>query len=163
VSIDGYVITSKGRIDTRVKQSVRFTNIQKIDVTSSQYLQDIDQNTAVTSYVTTTAKGRTLTAREQRAWPLVLDYNSVGTSSNGMQTTAVSQTKNQSGFYDGLPWSLLNAVQSSDTLTFTASGFTPSNGKSRQQYKLRNLQGYRCYDETIKSADYVLVSRMEGC
>jgi hypothetical protein len=163
VSIDGYVITSKGRIDTRVKQSVRFTNIQKIDVTSSQYLQDIDQNTAVTSYVTTTAKGRTLTAREQRAWPLVLDYNSVGTSSNGMQTTAVSQTKNQSGFYDGLPWSLLNAVQSSDALTFTASGFTPSNGKSRQQYKLRNLQGYRCYDETIKSADYVLVSRMEGC
>jgi hypothetical protein len=163
VSLSGYVITSKGRIVTRVTQSIRFSNVQKIDVTSSQYLQDINQDTAVVSKTTSVTKRRSETTREQRDWPLKLDYNSVGTASSSTQTTAVSQTKNQSGLVNDLPWALLNVVQSSDTLTITPSGFTPSNGKSQQQFKLRNLQGYRCYDETLKSANYVIVSRTKGC
>ena len=163
VSLDGYVMTSKGRIDTRVSQSIRFSNLQKINVTSSQYLQNIKQDTFVASDTTIVTKRRTQRFHEQRRWPLTLDYNSVGTTSGSTQTTAVVQTKNQSGLVNDLPWALLNAVQSSDTLTITASGFTPSNGKSQQQYKLRNLQGYRCYDEILKSADYVIVSRTKSC
>jgi len=163
VFVNGYVITSKGRIDTRVLQSIHFSNVQKIDVTSSQYLQDIKQDTLVASDIVIITKNGTQKIREQRNWPLTVDYNSVGTASSSTQTTAVSQTKNQSGVLNDLPWSLLNVVQSSDTLTITPSGFTPSNGKSRQQYKLRNLQGYRCYDETLKSANYVIASRSKGC
>jgi hypothetical protein len=52
-------------------------------------------------------------------------------------------------------------VQSSDTLMFTPSGFTPSNGKSRQHY--RSHERGRCYDETIKSLNYVLTGIMKGC
>jgi hypothetical protein len=163
VSLSGYVITSRGRIVTRVSQSIRFSNVQRINVTSSQYLQNIKQDTLVASDTTTVTKRRTERAREQRDWPLTLDYNSVGTSSSSTQTTAVSQTKNQSGVVNDLQWSLLNALQSSDTLTITPSGFTPSNGKSQQQYKLRNLQSFRCYDEILKSANYVLVSRTKSC
>lgn len=163
VYVNGYVITSKGRIDTRVLQSIYFSNVQKIDVTSSEYLQDIKQDTQVASDIVIISKSGTQKIREQRNWPLTLDYNSVGTASSSTQTTAVSQTKNQSGVLNDLPWSLLNVVQSSDTLTITPSGFTPSNGKSQQQYKLRNLQGFRCYDETLKSANYVIVSRTKGC
>jgi hypothetical protein len=163
VSLHGYVITSHGRVDTRVMQSIHFSNVQKIDVTSNQYLQDIKQDTTVASDTTRIAKGHAQRYRKSFDWPLNLDYDSTGTASNSTQTTAVSQTKNQSGEDDGIPWSLLNTVQSSDTLTITASGFTPSNGKSRQQYKLHNLDGYPCYDETIKSANYVIVSRTKGC
>jgi hypothetical protein len=47
-------------------------------------------------------------------------------------------------------------------LNFTAGGFSPSNGKSRQQYKALNVEG-PCYEETIKSLNYVLTGKMTGC
>ncbi len=164
VSLNGYVITSKGRIDTHVSQTIRFSNLQKIDVTSTQFFQNIRQETVVASETATVTKRHTERRREQRHWPLTIDYNYVATgSTSATQTTAVAQTKDQSGLVDDLPWSLLNAVRSSDMLTITSSGFTPSNGKSQQQYKLRNLQGFRCYDEILKSANYVIVSRTKSC
>ncbi len=168
VSLDGYVITSKGRIDTRVSQTIRFSNFQKINVTSSKFLQDINQKAELASDTTTRLKDHRETARERRAWPLTLDYDYVATgSSTATQTTAVSQTKNENGIDRApgftLPWSLLNSVTSSDTLTITPSGFTPSNGTSEQQYALRNRQGYHCFGEAIKSLDYVIVSRTKSC
>ncbi len=167
VSLNGYVMTSKGRIDTRVMQRIAFSNLQKINVTSSQFLQDITQQTTVASDTITMTKGHSSVAREQRTWPLTMNYDYVAGSSTATQTASISQTKNESGFDrmhgDTSPWLLLNAVKASDTLTFTPSGFTPSNGKSSQHYKLRNLQGRRCYDETLKSLDYMIVSIMKGC
>ncbi|MBV8498744.1 MAG: peptide-N(4)-(N-acetyl-beta-glucosaminyl)asparagine amidase [Candidatus Eremiobacteraeota bacterium] len=163
VSLDGYVMTSRGRIDTHVTQDIHFSNIQKIDVSSTAFLQDINQKTSVVSRTATRSHGRTDVTREDRTWPLTLDYNYVATASGATQTTAVSQTKDESGSDPALAWSLLNAVLSSDTLTITASGYMPSNGKSQQQVKLRNLLGHPCYDETIKSVDYVIVSRTKGC
>ncbi len=164
VRLHGYVITSRGRVETNVTQDIRFSNFQKINVSSAQFLQDITQNTSVESRTTTRVHHRTETARETRSWPLTLNYDYVANSSGAKQTAAVSQTKDESGNEEGLEsWALLNAVMSSDTLTITASGITPSNGKSQQQFKVRNLLGHNCYDETIKSADYVIVSRMKGC
>jgi hypothetical protein len=80
--------------------------------------------------------------------------------------TSVVQAKSGSGV-DETPgkassWSSLNTVSSSDTLTIEGSGFTPSNGKSHQQYKSLNVNG-SCYDETIKSVEYVLTGKMTGC
>ncbi|MBV8116755.1 MAG: hypothetical protein JOZ01_02185, partial [Candidatus Eremiobacteraeota bacterium] len=54
-------------------------------------------------------------------------------------------------------------VDSSDTLTFTPSGFSPSNGKSSQTYRARNIDGRRCYQKTIKSQNYVIISTTQGC
>jgi hypothetical protein len=161
VSLHGYVLTSQGRIDTRVTQSVRFSNEQKINVTSAQFLQDITQQTTVASDTMTTTKGHTVKSHEARTWPLTLNYDFVATgSSSATQTAAVTQTKSETASPNS---SLLDAVQSSDTLTFSPSGFTPSNGKSRQQYKLRHLQDRQCYDELIKSLNYVLVGTTKGC
>ncbi|HZY96425.1 MAG TPA: peptide-N4-asparagine amidase [Candidatus Cybelea sp.] len=161
VSLNGYVITSKGRIDTRVTQHVRFSNVQKINVTSSQFLQDIVQKTTVDSDTLTTTKGHAARSHEQRTWPLTLNYDFVSTgTATATQTASVVQTKDEAGA-NARPWSLLNTVQSSDTLMFTPSGFTPSNGKSRQHY--RSHERGRCYDETIKSLNYVLTGIMKGC
>jgi hypothetical protein len=163
VRLNGYVMTSNGRIDTSVVQNIHFSNFQKIDVSSSQFLQDISQKTSVQSRTTTRSHGRTETDREQRTWPLTLDYDYVATSNEATQTASVSQTKDESGTGLQGPWDLLNAVLSSDMLTITSSGFTPSNGRSQQQFTLHNLLGHRCYNETIKSAYYVIVSRTKGC
>jgi hypothetical protein len=171
VSLDGYVVTSQGRIDTRVTQGIRFTNDQQINVSSSQFLQNITQLTTVSAQTVTTTKGHAVTSHEQATWPLTVDYNYVATgSSSATQTTAVSQLRREYGTNNGwgspnesMPWSLLNTVKSSDTLYFTPSGFSPSNGKSRQQFKLNNLQGRSCYEKTIKSMNYVIVGSSTGC
>lgn len=167
VSLNGYVITSKGRIDTRVAQTVRFSNVQKINVTPSQFLQDITQQSSVTSRTVTTTKGHAATSQATLTWPLTLNYDYVATSSSSAtQKAQVAQTKNESGLVQepgsANSYLLLNTVHSSDTLTFSPSGFTPSNGKSTQQYKSLNLQG-RCYDKIIRSLNYILVGVMKRC
>jgi hypothetical protein len=52
-------------------------------------------------------------------------------------------------------------VNSSDTLTFTATGYTPSNGKSTQTYTQNDSTGY-CYSKTITSVNYILTGTAGG-
>ncbi len=166
VSLTGYVLTSKGRVTTHVTQSVSFSNAQKINVTASQFIQDIRQATTISSTTRTTTRGRTIKAQSQWSYPLNLRYAYVAGSSSATQTVDVLQTKNGDGLNQGRnnasSWTLLNTVHSSDTLTFTAGGFSPSNGKSRQQYKSLGVDG-PCYQETIESLNYVLAGMQKGC
>jgi hypothetical protein len=167
VSLDGYVMTSHGRVDTSVHQTIRFSNVQQIRLSSSQFLQNITQATTVASVTTTKTHGHLVTARSQRSWPFLVKYDYVVGSSSAVQTTDVKQTKNEngtiSGLDGGLPWSLLNTMHSSDTLTFTSTGYTPSNGKSRQQYQSKNLGGIPCYNEIMTSLNYVLTGTTKKC
>ena len=166
VSLKGYVITSKGRITTQVTQSISFSNRQRINVTANQFFQDINQLTTITSKAVTQTRGKRFKSQSQWSYPLALRYNYVLASSSATQTVDLGQTKSGSGL-DQQPraatsWSFLNTVHSSDTLTFTASGFSPSNGKSRQQYETLNVDG-PCYQEKIRSLNYVLAGIMKGC
>ncbi len=166
VSLKGYVITSKGRITTQVTQSISFSNRQRINVTANQFFQDINQLTTISSKTVTQAHGKRLKAQSQWSYPLALSYDYVVGSNAATQTVDVGQTKSGSGL-DQQPraatsWSFLNTVHSSDTLTFTASGFSPSHGKSRQQYETLNVDG-PCYREKIRSLNYVLAGIMKGC
>ncbi len=166
VSLDGYVKTSQGRIDTHVHQTVRFSNVQKIVDTDTQFMQNITQLTTVASTTTTTTAGHTVKSKEQRTWPLKVAYNYVVSGSGATQTADIHQIKDENGIdrsqHGFFPWSLLNAVHSSDTLTFTPSGFFPSNGKSRQQYATRGLPG-GCYDKVITSLNYILTGSTRRC
>jgi hypothetical protein len=166
VSLKGYVMTSKGRITTTVTQSISFSNDQKIAVSSSQFLQKITQLTTLSSNTVTSTHGHATKAQSLWTYPLNVNYNYVASGSTAKQTTNVLQTQNGSGLdqsqQEAGSWSLLDTVQSSDMLNFTASGFTPSNGKSRQQYKSLNLGG-KCYLKTITSKDYVVTGIVQGC
>ncbi|MBV9719359.1 MAG: peptide-N(4)-(N-acetyl-beta-glucosaminyl)asparagine amidase [Candidatus Eremiobacteraeota bacterium] len=166
VSLKGYVMTSQGRITTQVTQNISFSNDQKIAVSSSQFFQNIAQLTTIASNSVTTAKGHSTKAQSQWTYPLNVKYNYIVSGSTATQRADILQTKNGNGLdqtrHNAASWSLLNTVHSSDTLNFTASGFTPSNGKSRQQYKSLNVDG-RCYLKTITSKNYVLTSIMKGC
>ncbi|MFZ1017317.1 MAG: peptide-N4-asparagine amidase [Candidatus Cybelea sp.] len=166
VSLKGYVNTSKGRVTTTVTQSVAFSNDQRINDTSSQFLQNIKQDTTITSNTVTSTRGKSLRAQSQWTYPLNLRYNYVVKSGSATQTTDVMQTKSGSGLDQSRSkassWSLLNNVHSSDVLNIHGNSATPSNGKSRQQYKSLNVDG-GCYQETLKSVLYVLTSKMKGC
>jgi len=167
VSLEGYVITSRGRITTQVTQSVSFSNVQKIDVTSNRFFQNITQATTISSNTSTGTGGKRVKTQSQWSYPFNVRYNYVaGASGTATQTTNVLQAKSGSGLNQirgrASSWTMLNTVSSSDTLNFTAGGFSPSNGKSRQQYKALNVEG-PCYEETIKSLNYVLTGKMTGC
>lgn len=166
VSLKGYVKTSKGRITTTVTQNIAFSNVQRINSTSSQFLQNIKQSTTITSSSVTSKPGKSLRTQSQWTYPLDLQYNYVATSGSATQTTTVLQTKNGSGLdqtrQKASSWSSLNNVHSSDTLTIRGGGFTPSNGKSRQQYNSLNVDG-PCYQETLKSLLYVITGKIKGC
>lgn len=167
VSLSGYVITSKGRVSTRVTQSVGFSNVQRIVVSATQYFQNISQTTTITSNTVTTAKGRAIKTQSQLTYPLTVKYNYVaGSGSTATQTADILQTKQGSGInqtpHNVYSWLLQNTVHSSDTLHFTASGFSPSGGKSRQQYKSLNLDG-ACWDKVITSLNYVLTGTVQRC
>jgi len=166
VSLKGYVITSRGRVTTSVTQNISFSNVQKINVTSSQYAQNIEQSTTIASNSRTASAGRTLKAQSQWTYPFNMKYNYVASGGTATQATDILQTKNGNGLDQtrkrASSWSLLDTVSSGDTLHFTGGGFTPSNGKSRQQYKSLNVDG-SCYEKTIKSRNYVLTGSTKGC
>ncbi|HEX3368806.1 MAG TPA: hypothetical protein VHS56_04445, partial [Candidatus Cybelea sp.] len=166
VSLKGYVNTSKGRVTTSVTQSIAFSNFQRINDTSSQFLQNIKQNTSITSNTMTSSRGKNLRTQSQWTYPFDVRYNYVVKSGAATQTTDVLQTKSGSGLDQtrskASSWSSLNNVHSYDVLNIHGGSASPSNGKSRQQYKSLNVDG-ACYQETLKSLLYVLTSKLKGC
>jgi hypothetical protein len=166
VNLTGYVITSRGRVDTTVHQRIAFSNDQRIDVTATKYFQDIVQTTTVSSQTQTTLKGRTTTETTQRTWPLTLDYDYLANGSTATQRTEVQQTLNENTLLRGRKNSedanVFDTVKSADTLTFTSSGFTPSNGRSHQQYDAQGFGGY-CWQKMLESRNYVIVNATKGC
>jgi hypothetical protein len=170
VSIDGYVNTSSGRVETQVHQQISFGNSQQVDATATLFQQNIAQTTTVTSDTATiTASGSRTAVHEQKSWPLSLDYSFVVNSDgSAAQTTAVNQGKIEQSTATttatGTPLQsyLSNTVISKDTLTFPATGgYIPSNGASSQTYTARTSTGY-CYSKTVKSANYQITSNSGG-
>jgi Peptide N-acetyl-beta-D-glucosaminyl asparaginase amidase A len=164
-AITGYLKTSHGKVENTAAQHIEFKNTQKFDITSTTYIQDIDQST--------------WTQAESKAWdgfvkqetskhfeyPLVVDY-SAATSSTG--ATAVTTTVRQADIvkkeealdsFSIFRSDLFNEVKSTDTLNFDSSGnFTgTSNQGSSQHYVANDSLGY-CYDRLITSASGLLTS-----
>ncbi|MGA8534285.1 MAG: peptide-N4-asparagine amidase [Candidatus Tumulicola sp.] len=167
VSLKGYVNTSHGRVTTSVTQSIAFSNVQNIVVNSAQYKQNIKQLTTITSDTLTSSKRGNQKSHAAWLWPFGMKYlYAVQPSGNAIQNATIAQTKNGSGLDQRRrgsdSWLLQNSVNSSDTLTFTSSGFSPSNGKSSQIYKSLGVAG-RCYQKTIKSKNYAITSTTKGC
>ena len=167
VSLKGYVLTSTGRITTEVSQSVSFSNKQKINLTGSQFLQNVTQLTTITSNSMTMSKGGRSKTQGQWTYPLTVKYNYVaGSGSTATQTADILQTKNGNALEQSrqkaFSWSIFNTVHSSDTLNFTPSSYYPTNGKSRQQYKSLNVDG-TCYAKTLTSKNYVITGVIRGC
>jgi hypothetical protein len=166
VSLEGYVITSKGRVTTSVSQNVAFSNVQQINVGPAIDIQNIKQQTTISSLTHTLAGNKSTKVQSQWLYPMNLDYHYVVGSTGAKQTVHVLQTKSGSGLTQkpgqDLAWLFLNSVRSSDMLTITGGGFTPSNGKSRQQYKSLGAHG-QCYEKTIESKDYAITGTRQGC
>ncbi len=179
VFIDGYVNTSRGRIETVVQQRITFSNTQQVSANAAETIfdQNIKQLTHVESDTATSGPGIHRLVHEDRQWPLSVVYDfQVNPDGSALQTAAIKQArietriaKGDSDEHDdfgnplgGYASFLSNTVESSDTLTFPAAGGDiPSNGKSKQTYIQGNNRG-ECYAKTIASANYILSGQFGG-
>ena len=166
--INGYVMTSHGRVETDLHEVVHFNSLQGFLVNS---VTD-DQGTMQTSTVditTTTRDGYLVnTGRKHYSYPLELGYAySVAPDGSAKQTAYVNQQDQINGSqsilgYQYLSSNLSDQVVAQDTLNFSPTGgFTSTGAKTTQTYHYNNSLG-DCYARTLDAADHVLTNYTDG-
>lgn len=165
VSIDGYVNTSRGRVETKVQQQIAFSNLQVVKATPDESIfdQKINQATTIDSVTTTSAGGAAQSISEHKSWPLSLTYDFTANADGSLtQFVTLSQAKHERTHASSWTSYLDNEVNSTDTLNFPASGGDfPSNGSSTQTYSAGDSGGY-CYSKTVASKNYVITTDSGG-
>jgi len=169
-TVEGYVQTSHGMVDTKVVQSIDFNNGQRYYVPTSGLVDDqfIGQITNISSATTTTAGSNVTTNTTQYAWPLGINYAYTANSDDSyVQSTQINQSfsKNVLVELNGSPTyssSLLDKVSPTDTLSVDSSGnYTTSNQTNSETYQYSNSDG-ACWNQTLKAAAGVVTSVQGG-
>jgi len=153
--ITGYVNTSKGKVTTTVSQDVLFSNNQYFNITASKYLQDITQETTVSSSTTVSQKGvPNVVSYQGYSFPLVVDIGlvylsngNINQTTNAQQTYQLNTSTKQGGSVTYTS-NLQNSAQHTDTLEFDSSfNLLGNTGQSAyQQYSYSDSTGsvYLC-------------------
>jgi hypothetical protein len=153
-TLAGYVNTSHGKVTTTISQVVNFSNYQRFNITSTEFVQNILQNSNVTNTTTVATTGQpTVTSTRSFQFPVTLDISQI-TQSNGdiNQTTKAWQSYNvlnttQQGGVQTYKGVLTNTAQHQDTLTFD-SNFNllgNSNQSASQRYSDTDSTGVNLY------------------
>ena len=163
-AITGYVEGSAGKVTTTVSQNILFANLQNFNITSTNYVQDITQNTQI--YSTTTIEDRTgtrVTSLVAR-YPLTVDI-SLGPSGNNIAQTTTIHQEHHYETTDKVNGKVTfnnernNAVGPTDTLLLDQNFHVIGNqGQSSfNHYFLNNSLG-GCYNLTLHAATNVLTA-----
>jgi hypothetical protein len=170
ITIEGYVQTSHGKVDTKVSQSIDFSNWQKYNVAldGSVYDQTIKEITSIASATTTKAGGNTTNSYKLYYWPLNLSYAFTANPDGSYQQTTSSQQSSQKGeltTLNGFPIyfsTFSDSVAPTDTLKVDASGNATTSGQANSEsYQYYDSNG-GCWNETVKAAAGVLTSVKGG-
>ncbi len=165
-TLEGFVNTSHGTVDTKVVQSIDFNNHQDYYVREdgSVYDQRVNQNTSISSSTTTQSSDNTTVKTVQFSWPLMLSYDfSTNPDGSYQQYTTLHQIFNKSVVVEvnGTPTyssTFSDMVKPTDNLFVDASGNAfPTGQENRETYQYQNSLG-ACWDETVKAAAGVLTS-----
>ncbi len=169
-TLEGYANTSHGRVDTKIVQSIDFSNAQKYYVVldGSVYDQYVGQMTGISSVTTTQDSGNVLTNSKQYSWPLNLSYGFTGFPDGSYQQyTQIQQAFHKSelvklngtAVYSS---TFSDAVAPKDLLKVDASGTATTQGQANSEtYQYSNSNG-ACWNETVKAANGVLTSVQGG-
>ena len=169
--ISGYLNTSHGKVTTKVSQTANFYNDQTFNITGSKYVQDISQNTTLSSHTTVSQTGvPSVVYYQNYTWPLVVNISEVFLANGNInQTTVAKQTYdlNASTTQSGqvtYASSLTNTGQHADTLEFNSSfNLLGNTGQSSgQQYNYYDSTS-AAYDCAISGVANVLTAYSPGC
>lgn len=168
-TLEGFVKTSHGRVDTKVEQQVNFSNAQQFNITSSDFVQNITQDTTVSSKTTTRDGFLELEVERHFAYPLTVDISEPFNPDGSLSIiTSIEQTfeSDETDALDGFPIFLShvqNTVAPSDTLLLNSSFQLIGNQdqKSSQEYtSFDTIHG--CFSRTLTAANNVLTDVKNG-
>jgi hypothetical protein len=171
-TVEGFVNTSHGRIQTKVEQDIVFSNSQSFNITAAAFVQNIAQRTNINSITTTHGADDDgpRVSSQRFEWPLNLDFffaaNPDGTFA---QTTTIRQqflskqaTRGEND-EDGRFSLVSNTVAPSDTLLFDANGnFIGNSGQQSKQSFFSHSSAAGCFSRTIAAASGLLTSVTNG-
>lgn len=167
--VAGYADTSHGRITSSVAQNISFSNVQTFDVAASGlYVQDIKQNTSISSWSSSFGRHENRASFVQQNWPLNANITLNFADNPIPQTTTIKQAlhKTEANSQEGQPpyWSFLdNTDNAADTLFLSPSFSITGNQdqSSSQSYSFYDSTG-ECYSRTIASSGGELTSVQDG-
>jgi hypothetical protein len=167
--ISGYIITSHGRVETTINQTVDFLSRQEFDVNANTDVQNAQQLTTVDSR--TTIRGGTSSGVIQQhfSYPLTIDYSFVVNPDGSFSQTTTSDQKDlvrevdNAGSGPAQVSDLSNEVHATDTLNWDSGGnfIGPTGANTTQTYRLHTSRGF-CWNRTIAAASQVLTSVTDG-
>jgi len=166
-TIAGYVVTSHGRVTTRLDQQIAFSNVQQFLVSATKYEQDIDQKTSVVVQTSTRAGNSVRVATRRLTYPATVNISVLtNADGSGSQTTSVDQALN--GTYrvsGGSPVSdtVADHVKSVDTLLLDSSGsITGFQDRSSSQQFFARGTDIPCFSRVLTSSDGMIASVTDG-
>ncbi len=169
-TVEGYVNTSHGTVDTKVVQSIDFNNGQGYYVLQSGLVDDqfVGLISNISSATTTTAGSNVTTNDTQYSWPLGLRYAyTANPDGSFVQSTQINQgfSKDVLIELNGTPTysaSFLDKVSPTDTLSVDSSGnYTLSNQTNSETYQYSNSNG-ACWNDTLKASAGLITSVQGG-
>ncbi len=169
-TIEGIANTSHGLVDTKVVQSIDFTNWQKYYVHEDGSVDDqyVGQTTSISSSTTTQDSGNVTTNTKQYSWPLTLSYGYTANPAGGYeQYSKLSQGFTLSDLVElnGNPTYSANysdAVTPTDTLFVDGSGNATTQGQANSEtYQYSNSNG-ACWNQTLTAAAGIITSVQGG-
>jgi hypothetical protein len=169
-TVEGYVQTSHGTVDTKVVQSIDFNNGQQYYVKEDGTIdnQTVNQTTSISSATTTRENGNVTTSSTQFLWPLYVAYTYTANPDGSFQ----QNTQIQQGFLKGVlvkengrityAASFSDAVSPTDNLYVDSSGNAhPSHQTNTENYQYNDSTG-ACWNETLRASGGNLVSKHGG-
>ncbi len=175
-TIRGFANTSHGRVESKVQASIKFTNTQTFDITASNYVQNVNQATAVYAKSSSVgAGGATQSTENFQSFPLVLNYAQIGNADGSFDvTTTARQQRTADETSITAPAatgvapleasaSSRNVVSAADTLLFDAGGALTGrkNQATTQSFFAEDSSGL-CFSRDIAAASGVLTSVADG-
>lgn len=161
-TLAGYVLTSRGRVDTRVVQDIGFVSAQQFDISPARSVQNLRQTTRLSATTTTRTGTSVVVRRQSRVYPFsILSVRLDHPDKSASQSMRVRQ-----GYHvtddvtrDGVrvfSSALSNEVSPSDTAHFDAGGkFAGRESRSAQTHSYTDSRGRR-YKKTVTAKDGVV-------
>jgi hypothetical protein len=171
-TLEGYVNTSHGKVDTKVFETINYSNIQDYHITPTVDIENVAQSTTVDS--TTTTRDGVLVFEQDKhlSFPLTTDINFFQNPDGSFgQITTISQkyeatdTEKANGIpiYYGI---VSNGVNTTDDLLVNSSFEITGNqdqASSQDYFSFDTLHG--CYSRGLTAANNVLtgITKGQGC
>ncbi len=169
-TVEGFVNTSHGTVDTKIVQSVDYSNNQKYYVLLSGATddQDVQQTTTISSSTTITSGSNITTQTKQYSWPLDLVYgytanpdgsfNQYSHLTQGFNESVLVQLNGNATYSS----TFSDAVAPRDNLYVDSSGDAyPTLQANTETYQYSNSNG-ACWNQTITAAGGAVTSVQGG-